>query len=126
MPRLQLITAIDPSMPILHRLVRLIVNSNSSNSIPVGASTSAPASIAQLDRAPVCDAGGARFDSSWAHHHGGMAQRLEQLSHKQLAVCSTHTPVTNRKEVVVLVKRQTQIRVARRPRRPVIVFRFRG
>jgi hypothetical protein len=57
--------------------------------------------------------------------HDGMAQRLEQLSHKQLAVCSTHTPVTKRKEVV-LVKRQTQIRVARRPRRPVIVFRFRG
>src|SRR6266699_3679177 len=54
-----------------------------------------------------------------------MAQRLEQLSNKQLAVCSTHTPVTSRKEVV-LVKRQTQIRVARRPRRLVIVVRFRG
>jgi hypothetical protein len=29
MPRLQLITAIDPSMPILLRLVRLIVNISS-------------------------------------------------------------------------------------------------
>src|SRR6185503_4802804 len=57
--------------------------------------------------------------------HGGMAQRLEQLSHKQLTVCSTHTPVTVRKEVV-LVKRQTKTRVARRSRWPVIVFRFRG
>ena len=56
-------------------------------------------SVAHLDRAPVCDAGGARFDSSWAHY-GGMAQRKEQLSHKQRAVCSTHTPVTKRKEVV--------------------------
>src|SRR5262245_48488080 len=59
------------------------------------------ASIAQLDRAPVCDAGGARFDSSWAHPHDGIAQRHEQLSHKQHVVCSTHTPVTDRKEVVV-------------------------
>ena len=30
-----------------------------------------------------------------------MAQRLEQVSHKQRMVCSTHTPVTDRKEVVV-------------------------
>ena len=33
--------------------------------------------------------------------HGGIAQRREQLSHKQHEVCSTHTPVTDRKEVVV-------------------------
>ena len=33
--------------------------------------------------------------------YGGIAQRLEQLSHKQHVVCSTHTPVTERKEVVV-------------------------
>ena len=32
--------------------------------------------------------------------HGGIAQRREQLSHKQHEVCSTHTPVTDRKEVV--------------------------
>jgi hypothetical protein len=32
---------------------------------------------------------------------GEIAQRPEQLSHKQHAVCSTHTPVTDRKEVVV-------------------------
>ena len=32
--------------------------------------------------------------------HGGIAQRREQLSHKQHVVCSTHTPVTVRKEVV--------------------------
>ena len=30
-----------------------------------------------------------------------MAQPLEQLSHTQHVVCSTHTPVTKRKEVVV-------------------------
>src|SRR5256885_1470795 len=58
-------------------------------------------------------------------HHGGMAQRLEQPSHKQLPGGSTSTPVTYGKEVVLL-KCQTQIRVARRPRRLVIVFRFRG
>ena len=33
--------------------------------------------------------------------HGGIAQRREQPSHKRHVVCSTHTPVTNRKEVVV-------------------------
>jgi hypothetical protein len=61
------------------------------------------------------------------HEHGGIAQRLEQLSHKQHVVCSTHTPVTDRKEVVVhLANRGSRVRVVRRPRRPVIVFRFRG
>ena len=34
-------------------------------------------------------------------HHDGIAQRRERLSHKQHVVCSTHTPVTIRKEVVV-------------------------
>lgn len=33
--------------------------------------------------------------------YGGIAQRLEQPSHKRHVVCSTHTPVTDRKEVVV-------------------------
>lgn len=33
--------------------------------------------------------------------NGGIAQRHEQLSHKQHVVCSTHTPVTDRKEVLV-------------------------
>jgi hypothetical protein len=33
--------------------------------------------------------------------HGGIAQRREQPSHKRHVVCSTHTPVTDRKEVVV-------------------------
>ena len=33
-------------------------------------------------------------------HHGGIAQRREQLSDKQHEVCSTHTPATVRKEVV--------------------------
>jgi hypothetical protein len=32
--------------------------------------------------------------------YGGIAQRHEQLSHKQHVVCSTHTPVTDRKEVM--------------------------
>ena len=83
------------------RIEHLASTQDAAGSIPVGASTfSSDASIAQLDRAPVCDAGGARFDSSWAHL-GGIAQRREQPSHKRHVVCSTHTPVTDRKEVVV-------------------------
>jgi hypothetical protein len=107
------------------RTEHLVSTQEATGSIPVGASASSHASIAQLDRAPVCDAGGVRFDSSWAHRPWRHGSAVEQLSHKQFRVCSTHTPVTNGKEVV-LVKRQTQIRVARRPRRSVIVFRFRG
>ena len=34
-------------------------------------------------------------------HHDGIAQWPERLSHTQHGVCSTHTPVTGRKEVVV-------------------------
>ena|ERR1051326_1382548 len=33
--------------------------------------------------------------------YGGIAQRPERLSHTQHGVCSTHTPVTHRKEEVV-------------------------
>src|SRR5215831_17872814 len=36
--------------------------------------------------------------------HGGIAQRHEQPSHKRHVVCSTHTPVTDRKEVVLYWK----------------------
>ena len=43
----------------------------------------------------------ARGSTPRGRTHGGIAQRREQLSHKQRVVCSTHTPVTDRKEVVV-------------------------
>ena len=43
----------------------------------------------------------ARGSTPRGRTYDGIAQRLEQPSHKQHVVCSTHTPVTDRKDVVV-------------------------
>ena len=48
------------------------------------------------------------------------------VSQTRLMACSTHTPATTLRKEVVLVRRSVRIQVARRPRRPVIIFRFRG
>lgn len=54
----------------------------------------------------MCDAGGARFDSSWAHSSWRTRSCGHlRLSHTQRAVCSNHTPVTDRKEVVTRASR---------------------
>ena len=43
----------------------------------------------------------ARGSTPRGRTHGGIAERPERLLHTQRGVCSIHTPVTQRKEVVV-------------------------
>jgi hypothetical protein len=85
------------------------------------------ASIAQLDRAPVCDAGGARFDSSWTHPvwRDSSAARAA-VSYAACRVFDSHSRHPEKGGGGLLVKRSARVRIVRRPRRPVIVFRFRG
>ena len=88
--------------PYLICIEHLASTQEAAGSIPVGASTfSSYASIAQLDRAPVCDAGGARLDSSWAHStwRDGSAARAA-VSYAARGVFDSHSRHL-KKEVVV-------------------------
>lgn len=107
--------------------------------------------VAQCGRAPPRQGGGTRFEPVRVHHAsiaqveqsaglrcrrpevrvlvgapGRGSSAAERLFHRQLMVCSTHTPATTLRKEVMLGRRSVRIQVARRPRRPVIVFRFRG
>ena len=85
------------------------------------------ASIAQRDRAPVRDAGGARFESSWARSTcrtrscGQSGCLIRSMPCVRLTL-----PSPSGRRWWTLANRGARVRIVRRPRRPVVVFRFRG
>src|SRR5262249_44396142 len=82
------------------RIEHLASTQEAAGSIPVGASLRVHSSAGQSTGLR-CRRLEVRLLVGALNTYGGIAQRREQPSHKRHVVCSTHTPVTNRKEVVV-------------------------